>query len=182
MNADVAVAHVALKLLLGNESRDGVDDYDVYRAGTDERLANLKRLVAAVRLGDEKLVDVDAEVLRVNGVERVLCVDERRLAALLLNFRYRVESYRRFTGGFRSEYLDDPSLRKTADAERQIEAERAGRNCAYVHACALAELDDRAFAVASFELGDRGLKSLLLRRLVLLRHYFVDFLFSCCHR
>ena len=48
-----------------------------------EHVGDLERLLAGVGLRDEQRVDVDAELLRVVGVERVLGVDERGDAALL---------------------------------------------------------------------------------------------------
>ena len=53
---------------------------DVDRARADEHLGDLERLLAVVRLGDEQVVRVDAELLGVLGVERVLGVDEGREA------------------------------------------------------------------------------------------------------
>jgi hypothetical protein len=74
----VAVAHVPLDLGLGDEGRDRVDDDDVDRAGADEHVGDLERLLAVVGLRDEELVRLDAELARVGRVERVLGVDERR--------------------------------------------------------------------------------------------------------
>ena len=50
----------------------------VERARAHEHVGDLERLLAAVGLGDEELVDVDPERTRVGGIERVLGVDERR--------------------------------------------------------------------------------------------------------
>ena len=81
LQADVAVAHLALDLGPGHEGGDRVDDDDVERAGADQHVGDLERLLAGVGLGDEQRVGVDAEGLRVVGVERVLGVDERGDAA-----------------------------------------------------------------------------------------------------
>ena len=50
-------------------------------AGAHQHVGDLERLLAGVRLGDQQLVDVHAEVAGVRGVERVLGVDERGDAA-----------------------------------------------------------------------------------------------------
>ena len=70
------VAHLAFDLGARHERRDGVDDDAVDAAGADERLGDLERLLAGVRLADEELVDVDAAGAGVAGIERVLDVDE----------------------------------------------------------------------------------------------------------
>ena len=49
--------------------------------GAHQRLGDLERLLAGVGLGDQELVDVDAELLGVDRVERVLGVDEGADAA-----------------------------------------------------------------------------------------------------
>ena len=77
----MGVAHLAFELRLGDERGHGVDDDDVHRAAADQDLGDLERLLAEVGLGDEEVVDVDADLGRVGGVEGVLGVDEGRLAA-----------------------------------------------------------------------------------------------------
>jgi len=84
VQTDKAVAHLALDLRARHERRDGVDHDDVDRAGAHERLGDLKRLLAGVRLGDEHILDLDAKRAGIGDVERVLGVDERDLAARLL--------------------------------------------------------------------------------------------------
>ena len=61
LQADVGVAHLAFDLGAGREGGDRVDDDDVERAGAHEHLGDLERLLAGVGLGDEQLVDVDAD-------------------------------------------------------------------------------------------------------------------------
>ena len=68
-----------------------------------------------------QVVDVDAELAGVLGVERVLGVDERRDAAALLRLGDDVERERRLAGGLRPEDLDDAAARDAADAERDVE-------------------------------------------------------------
>ena len=46
------------------------------RAGADQHVGDLERLLTGVGLGDQQRVGVDAEGLGVVGVERVLGVDE----------------------------------------------------------------------------------------------------------
>ena len=138
---DVAVPHLALDLGLRDESGDRVDGDDVERAGADEELRDLERLLARVRLGDEQLVDVDADAACVLGIHRVLGVDERADPASPLRLGHGVVDERRLPGRLGTEDLDDAAARETADAECEVERERTasrpprwrpagGRSCA----------------------------------------------------
>ena len=60
----------------GRQRGDRVDRDQVDRAGADQDVDDLERLLAVVGLGDEQLVDVDADPPRVDRVDRVLGVDE----------------------------------------------------------------------------------------------------------
>ena len=105
-----------------------VDDEHVDGAGAHQRLGDLERLLAGVGLGDQQIVDVDAELPGVDRVERVLGVDEGADAAALLGLGDDVQRQRRLARGFRPVDLDDAAARQAADAERDVEAERAGRD------------------------------------------------------
>ena len=92
---------------------------------------------------------------RVVRIERVLDVDEGRRAAVLLRLGDRVQRERRLTAGFRSVDLDDAAARETADAEGEIEGDRAGRDDVERHAfLELAHLHDRALAELPLDLGE----------------------------
>ena len=116
----MAVAHVAVDLGLRNKRRHRVDDYDVERAGLRELLADRERLLAAVRLGDDEVVEIDADLLRVARIKRVLRVDERRDPARLLRVRDDVEREGRLAGRLLSVALDDPAAREPPDAKRHV--------------------------------------------------------------
>ncbi len=45
---------------LGHQGGDGVHDDAVHAARPDQRLGDLERVLAGIRLADEQLVDVDA--------------------------------------------------------------------------------------------------------------------------
>ena len=122
------VAHVAVELGPRHERGDRVDHDDVDRVRADQRLGDLERLLAGVGLRDQQLVDVDAELLGVDGVERVLGVDEGRVAAHALGLRDDVEGERGLAGRLRPVDLGDAAARDAADAQRHVERERAGRD------------------------------------------------------
>ncbi len=121
MQTDVAVAHFALDLRLGNESRDGVDDDHVDRAAADQRLGDLERVLTGVGLCHKQGVHVYAQCRGIVGIERVLNVDKRHVAAVLLTLCDAVEREGGFTRGFGSEDLDDTTSRQAADAQRDVQ-------------------------------------------------------------
>ena len=73
-------------------------------------------------------LEIDAELRAHSRVERVLGVDEAADAAALLRLGDDVQRQRRLAGGLRPVDLDDAAARQAADAERDVEPERAGRD------------------------------------------------------
>ena len=170
LQADVRVAHLPLDLGPRDEGGDRVDDHDVERRRPHEHVGDLERLLAGVGLRHQQLVDVDPELASVRGIERVLRVDERGDAALRLRLRDHVQTDRGLARALGAEDLDDPAARDAADAERDIEGERAGRDDrdAGPHRV-LAELHHRALAELLLDLLERDVEHLLaIHRLVLL--------------
>ena len=90
-------------------------------APADQELGDLERLLPRVGLRDEEIIDIDADVLGVRRVHRVLGIDERTDAATTLRFRDHVVDERRLARRLRAEDLDDPPAREAADPERQVE-------------------------------------------------------------
>ena len=82
----------------------------------------------------------------------MLYVDEGDVTAVLLTFGDAVQGEGGLTGAFRSVDLDDPAAGQTADPQRDIEAQRTGRNMFDVHMGVLAELHDGAFTELLFDL------------------------------
>ena len=162
LQTDVAVAHLALDLGAGHEGRHRVDDDDVDGPGTDQHVGDLERLLTGVGLRHEQRVGVDAELLRVVRVERVLRVDERRDAARLLRVGDRVEGDRRLARGLRAVDLDDAAARQTADAERDVERDRPGRDHLDGRTDVVAEAHHRALAVALLDLAHHRGEGLVL--------------------
>ena len=122
---DLHVAHLALELGLGRQSGDRIDHQHIDRAGAHQRVGDLERLLAGVRLGDQQILEIDAELPRIDRVERMLGIDEAANAAALLRLGDDVQSERGLARGFRAVNLDDAAARQPADAERDIEPERA---------------------------------------------------------
>ena len=64
----VGAAHRALCLRLRHQRRHTVHHDHVHRSAADQRVRDLQRLLAAVRLTDVQVVDVHADVRRVDRV------------------------------------------------------------------------------------------------------------------
>ena len=156
LQADVGVAHVALDLGLRHQRRDRVDHDDVERAGADQGLGDLQRLLAGVRLRDQQLFQVDAEASGVDRIEGMLGVDDRRQPAHLLGLGDDVQRQRRLARRLRTVDLDDPAARDAADPERQIERDASGRDGIDLHRVDLTRLHlhDRALAELALDLSD----------------------------
>ena len=166
LQADVAVAHLALDLGLRRQGRDRVDRDDVERAGAHEQLGDLERLLAGVGLRDEQVVDVDADLARVLRVHRVLGVDEGADAAAALGLGDHVVDERRLARALRPEDLDDAAARQPADAEGDVEHERPRRDRADLHLGLVAHLHDRALSELSLDLPEGDVESFLAVHLI----------------
>ena len=163
LQARQLVAHLAFDLGLGHERRHRVDDDDVDAAGAHQHVGDLEALLARVGLGDQQVVDVDAELARIDRVERVLGVDVRRRAARLLDLRDDLKAERGLARRFGPVDFDDAAARQPADAERDVEAERAGGDdLQVVLDLRLAHFHDRALAELLFDLCERGGERLAL--------------------
>ena len=136
---------------------------------------DFERLLAVVGLRDEQVLELDAELARVLRVERVFGIDERRHAAGLLRLRDDLERQRRLARRFRAEHFDDAAAGNAADAERVVEADRAGRDRGHLRDdLVAAEAHDRALAELLFDLADGqfdGLRALAVVTVVV----------RCCH-
>ena len=138
------------------------------RARPDEELGDLERLLAGVGLRDEQLVDVDADPLGVGRVHRVLGVDEGADAAEALRLGDHVVDEGRLARGLGAEDLDDAAARQPADAEREVEGERAGRDRADRDLRLVAHLHHGALAEVALDLPEGGFQCLLAIHISLL--------------
>src|SRR3712207_7844049 len=78
----------ALDLGAGHECRDGVDDDDVERAGADQHVGDLERLLPRVGLGDQQR---DRKSTRLNSSHAnisyaVFCLKKKNTIAFLSNY------------------------------------------------------------------------------------------------
>ena len=172
LQAGQAVAHLALDLGPGRQRRDRVDHHDVYGARSHQGVDNLKRLFAGVGLRHQQVVQIDAQLLGIAGIQRMLGVDEGGRAAGLLDFSHGMQGQRRLARALRPEHLDDAATRQATNAQRHVEAQRTGRDGRNLrHHPALAKLHHRALAEGAVDLCDRRLQRALLVAVVLAHQF-----------
>ena len=156
LQAGKLVAHVAFNFSFRGERGHRVDDDNIHAARAHQHVSDFQRLFAGIGLGDEQIFDIDAEFFRVAYVQRVLGVDKRRRATRLLHLGDDVQRQRGFAGRFRPIDFHYAPARQPAQAEGNIQPERAGRdglNIAFHRA--IAHAHDGAFAKLLFNLGER---------------------------
>src|SRR3569623_587391 len=92
-----------------------------------------ERLLASIGLRHDELVDVDPELLGIDRVERMLGIDERGSAAILLRFGDDVQSERGLARAFWPVHFAHAATRQPADPERDVEPEAPGRDRLDLH-------------------------------------------------
>mmetsp|Transcript_9952 Transcript_9952/g.38688 ORF Transcript_9952/g.38688 Transcript_9952/m.38688 type:complete len:352 (-) Transcript_9952:300-1355(-) len=117
----VVVAHVPLQLGARDQGSDGVEDDHVHSAGAHEGVHDLEGVLARVRLGEQEVVDVHAELERVRGVDGVLHVDEDAGHAPLLRLGHGLQGKGGLAAGLGAVNLDHAAARESSDAERDVE-------------------------------------------------------------
>ena len=158
----MGIAHLALELGARHQRRDAVDHHHVDGAGADQRVRDLERLLARVRLGNQQLVDVDPELPRIDRVERVLGVDERGGTAEPLRLGGTGKGERGLSRTLGTVDFDDPATGNATDAECHVEPQRAGRDRLHLDCGAVAQPHDGAFAEGPLDLTERRVQRPLL--------------------
>ena len=149
----MAVAHLALDLGTGHHGCHRVHHDGVDGTGAHQRFADLHGLLTGVRLADQQIVDVHAQCLGIHGVQCVLHVDERYVAALLLGLGQNVQSQRGLTAGFRAIHLNDAAAGHTAHTQCHVQPQAAGGNGIHLHGGIVAQLHHGTLAELLFDLG-----------------------------
>ena len=141
----------------GTRAATEFDHQHVDRAGANQRIGDFQRLLAGVRLRDQKFVDIHAKLAGIDWIERVLGVDEGADAAFFLGFGNGVQRKRGLAGRFRPVDFHHPAARQTADAKRDVEPERARGNGLDIHGLIVfAKLHHRALAELTLDLAQRS--------------------------
>jgi len=120
-----ALARLMLEVSL-RSACDGVDDDDVDAVGAHQHVGDFQTLLAGVRLRDQHIADIDAELFGIGRIERVFGVDVGGHTAELLHLRHHLQAQGGLAGGFRAVDLDHAAARQAADAQGHVQRQRAG--------------------------------------------------------
>ena len=90
------IPHLTLNFSARSQRGHRVDDDERQGPRSNQGICDLEGLLSVVRLGDQELIGVDAELSRVIGIQCMFRVDEGADPALGLRIRDGVES----NGGF----------------------------------------------------------------------------------
>src|SRR6266446_4687495 len=153
LQSHLRIAHFPFQLRLRHQRGHRVHHHDVHATRTDQRFRNLQRLLPVVRLRHQQIVHIHAELPRVNRIQRVLCIDKRRLPAELLRFGDHVQRHGRLAARFRPVNFNHASPRESAHAQRRINRKASAGNHTDGHQnIAAAQPHDRTLAVVLFNL------------------------------
>ena len=111
--------------------------------------------------GTAAFVDAEHALDPVYAKKLGVNIDERRGAAALLRFGDHVERERGLARAFRTVDFDHAAARQAADAECDVEPERAGRDDLDLHGFLGAQTHRRALAEGAVDLRERGVERLL---------------------
>ena len=91
------ISHITIDLCLWNQSSHGVHNNNIHCARAHHRLCDLKRLLSIIRLGYVQIINIYSYILRINRIERMLCINKSRNATPLLHLRCHVQCHCRLT-------------------------------------------------------------------------------------
>src|SRR3546814_9806918 len=104
---------------------------------------------------------IDAQLLGIDRIKRVFGIDKSRRSTIFLRFGDGVERKRGLARAFRPVNLDHPAARQAADAERDVQPQRAGGDGLHLHGFPRAQLHGRSLAERPVDLRKSGVQRLL---------------------
>ena len=161
VQAHVTVAHLAIQLRFRNQRRHRIHHHDIDSAGADQGAGDLQRLLAVVRLRDDQVVHIHAQLARVAGIQRVLGIDKGGRSAGFLRLRDHLQRHGGLAGRLRPEDLDHPSAWKASDTQRVVHRDGAARYYCYRQHIAGPEAQDGALSELLIHLTERGVDGAL---------------------
>ena len=154
LQANMRVAHVTLDFRFRYQRRDGIDHDHINRARTHEDFTDLERLLTSIGLRDQQVLDVNAQLLAVLDVQRMLGIDVGSDASLLLGIRHNMQAQRCLAAGLRSVNLGHASARNSTNADRRIKIDRTGGDGLHTNFGVGTESHDRSLSTTLFDLRD----------------------------
>ena len=139
----MSVSHISLDLCLRYQRCDRVDDNDINGTAAGQHITDFQRLLSRILLGNQELLNPDAQILRIDRVQGMLRIDEGSLPPGLLRLRNHVQRQSGLSGGFRTEYFHNPSPGNAAHPGSQIQADGSGGDRLHIHT-GITQLHDRS--------------------------------------
>ena len=160
MSTNRQVSHLTFDLSTRGESRHRVDNDKVNRRGSHQLINNLQRHLTGVGLGDQQVLDINAQRSGINGIQGMLRIHKGRHTTTLLHFSNRVQGERGFTGTFWAVDLHHATLRITT-TQREVKGQRTGGNRLHPHAGGIAQPHDRSLAEVALDLTQNQIQRLV---------------------
>ena len=119
----VLVSHLTLDFGSRHQGRHRVHDNNVHGPAADQRFSDFERLFPGIRLGDQKIVGIDAQFLCVAEVQGMLGIDKGRNPTCFLSLRNRVQRQGRLAGRLWAEDFHDSPTWNPTHTERNVQAQ-----------------------------------------------------------
>ena len=118
----MGISHITVDLRLGHQGCHRVHDHNIHSAGADHCLCDLQGLFTVIWLGNIQVIDIHADVLRVNGIQGMLRIDKAGDPSSLLYLRHHMKGNGGLTAGLRAVDLDHTSLGNASQSQSDIQA------------------------------------------------------------
>ena len=89
----MGISHLPVNLRFRNQCRNGVHNHDIHRSGAHHGFRNLQSLLSIIRLGNIKIINIYPNILSVNRIQSMFCVNKTRDSSPLLNLCYHMQRY-----------------------------------------------------------------------------------------
>ena len=156
LQAGQGVAHFAFDFGLGGERSHRVHHDQIHSARAHQAVHNLQRLLASVGLADQQVRQLHAQLLGVLHIQRVLGIDKRAGAALLLHLGNHLQRQGGLARRLRAIDFDHTATGQATHAQCNVQAQRAsGNHLNVLNGLAFTQAHDGALAKLLLNLRQR---------------------------
>ncbi len=105
----MGITHLPFQLCPGDQCGHRIDHHHVNGTRSHQGFRNFQRLFTIVRLRYQQVIDIDAQLLRIDGIQRMFGIDEGCITPGFLGFCDHMKRQGGFTGSFRSINFGNPA-------------------------------------------------------------------------
>ena len=120
----MGVAHFAFKFGARHKGSNRIDDQNINRPGTHERIGDFKSLLTSIWLRNQQFVGIHTQFAGISRIKRVFRIDKRTGTAQFLGFGDGVQGQCGLTRTFRTINFNNTAARQTANAQPDIQPKR----------------------------------------------------------